>query len=85
MGKAIVEITGELWKLCSPQPGNTIEVVSNDVPPDAELNQITYDAYYDRFQLVLSSPFFPDRIPGSSLELPRLSGPVFKVTPLSDG
>lgn len=85
MGKAIVEITGELWKLCSPQPGHTIEVLSNDVPADAELIQVVYDAYYDRFQLVLSSPSLPERVPGSSLELPHLQGPVFKVTKLTDG
>ena len=80
MGLATVDVTEELWKLCGPQSGTIIQVVSNDVPPDAVIEGCGYNLMKAKFVITLSSPSIPDV--GEDSPLPKLLGPVFRLSDL---
>lgn len=75
MGKGVVYITGDLFRICSPRPGQLFECVSNDIPEDAEFLGCSYDAYNDRFVVCVQSPSLPQSPDG--YPLPDLMGPSF--------
>lgn len=76
MGRAYVKIAAELWKLCGPRPGEIIEIVSNDIPPDSELESVGYDVRRDVLEVILSSPSLPLSSDDEPIEL---NGPVFQI------
>jgi len=82
MKRAIVYVSGSLFTLVASQPGKVIEVVSNDIPPDAELIAVSYDYFTDQFFVTLQSASLPDVPPWQ--QLPRLAGPVLRVSDDSD-
>lgn len=73
MGTAIVQVSVELFKLISPEPGSIIEVASNDIPSDAEFGGLVLRG--DTFYVEVKSPSIPDVSFGA--QLPMLRGPTF--------
>lgn len=77
MGRAQVHLSASLWQLCSPQPGQIIEILANDIPPDAELLTCSYNRHTDQFIITLASPSLPATVPWEPL--PILQGPTLQV------
>lgn len=73
MGKAVVKVSEELWRLCTPEPGCCMKVVSNDFPADAQLDNLHFNFNTGQFLVTLYSP----SIQGDG-EI-ELKGPVFNV------
>jgi hypothetical protein len=72
MGTGKVKISAQIWTLCGPRPGKLIEIVSNDIPSDADVVCAGYDVDEDTIVLEFKSHFIPDD------EVKWYQGPIFR-------